>query len=325
LRAGRASGRIGGMKPAPPQKRPHERGTSELRLFGDVVHFYWPFDEQSRWARHPPFNDVCVFSCGWYAEARGHYWERQGLNEAVYIYCTAGRGFFRHGGREWPVAGGDLLYGPPMTQYSYGADPDDPWTIFWLHLAGPGIGLYRALFDVSPEQPVRHVGIRPRAIAAFQTLHHFCRPPLTEARMLALSHSARLALSCLALESGEAARESQAFGVERVREHMDLHADEAADPAAWLKLFRGSRAHFYRQFKQVTGEAPHDYFLRLKIRKATALLEATDLRVADIASMVGLDDPGYFSRLFKRVTGHPPLACRRHRGQGAGVRKTSDR
>lgn len=284
---------------------------TQLRLYGDAFHFFWPADEQVRWAHHPPWNEVCVFSCGWYRDAKGHYWERQGLNEAVYIYCTAGKGFFRCGGREWTVSAGDLVYCPPMTRHSYGAAPDDPWTIFWMHFAGPGIDPYRALFDFAPERPVAHVGIRPRAIEAFRTLYHFCRPPLTEARMMSLSLSARLALSCLAMDSGEATTESHAFGVESVLEHMNLHIGEAADLAAWLRLFRGSRAHFYRQFRQVIGETPHDHFLRLKIRKATGLLVATDLRVAEIAAMVGLDDPGYFSRLFRRVTGHSPLVYRR--------------
>jgi len=185
-----------------------------------------------------------------------------------------------------------------------------------MHVSGPDSRMDRDLLAFRPDQPVRRVGIRPRAIAAFRTLFHFMRSPLTDSRMAAISHSARLVLACLALEDGEeVATEAIGAGVQCVTDYMERHGGETADLPAWLKLFGGSRSHFQRQFKRATGYAPNDYFLRLKIRKACSLLAASDLRIAEIANRLGIADPYYFSRQFRRVTGASPRAYRTHIAQ----------
>jgi AraC-like DNA-binding protein len=299
---------------------PIERGALQWRHYGkpyrDVLYLYWPMTDRARWIKRAAWNDLCVFSCGWYVEAHGHFWERQRLIEGVFIYCTAGKGFYRQGGREWTILPGDLLYCPPLSHHSYGADPRNPWTIFWMHVSGPGIVHCRDLFGFTPAQPVRQVGIRPRAIAAFRALFHLMQPPLTDARMAALSHGARFALARLALETGEeTASEAIGAGVQCVADYMEAHVAEAANLPVWLKLFGGSRSHFQRQFKRATGCAPNDYFLRLKIRKACGLLATSSLRIAEIADRVGMADPYYFSRQFRRVTGSSPRAYRLHIAQ----------
>lgn len=296
---------------------PFERGALEWRQYSkpyrDALYLYWPVADRKIWMKSPPWNELCLFSCGWYVEAHRHFWERRGVNEGVYIYCTAGKGFYRCAGRQWTISPGELLCCPPLSHHSYGADPRDPWTIFWMHVSGHEVRIHADLLGFTPSQPVRRVGIRPRAIAAFRTLFHFMKPPLTEARMAALSHGARLVLACLALENGEVvASETIGAGIQCITDHMERHVAEAADLPAWLKLFGGSRSHFQRQFKRATGYAPNDYFLRLKIRKACGLLATSNLRVGEIAERVGIADPYYFSRQFRRVTGASPRAYRAH-------------
>lgn len=311
---GMNNARIQQAVPVEPRSWLHWRRYS--KSFRDVKYLYWPVADRARWMKQAPWNDLRVFCCGWYVEAHGHRWERQDLDEGVYIYCTAGQGYCRYGGKEWRISPGDLLHCPPLSHHSYGADPRDPWTILWMHVSGPASPSYCQLLGFTSDQVVRHVGIRPRAIAAFQTLFHFMKPPLTDARMAAISHSARLVLSCLALEDGEEAA-SEALGsvLQRVTDHMEQHAAEPADLAAWLNLFRGSRSHFQRQFKLATGYAPNDYFLRLKIQKARGWLATSDLPIKEIADRVGLSDPYYFSRQFRRVTGQSPRAYRAHIAQ----------
>ena len=55
---------------------------------------------------------------------------------------------------------------------------------------------------------------------------------------------------------------------------------------------------------------PIEYFLRLKIQKATQLLSLTGLSIKEVAASIGISDPYYFSRLFKKMTGSSPSAYR---------------
>jgi AraC family transcriptional regulator, arabinose operon regulatory protein len=74
-----------------------------------------------------------------------------------------------------------------------------------------------------------------------------------------------------------------------------------------------SRSHFSRQFREKTGYAPVDYFIRLKIQRACELLESTSLPVRAISVQLGYQDPYYFSRIFKTIVGTHPTEYRQLR------------
>jgi AraC-like DNA-binding protein len=59
-------------------------------------------------------------------------------------------------------------------------------------------------------------------------------------------------------------------------------------------------------FKHATGLAPIEYFLRTKIYAASQDLYFSKLPVQDIAGAYGIEDPYYFSRLFKKIMGLSP-------------------
>lgn len=65
-----------------------------------------------------------------------------------------------------------------------------------------------------------------------------------------------------------------------------------------------------RLFKRITGEGCNEYIVRKRIEKARALLEATNLKVGEIAAMVGYTDINYFSLAFKKHTGMSPTKYR---------------
>ncbi len=68
--------------------------------------------------------------------------------------------------------------------------------------------------------------------------------------------------------------------------------------------------HLRSLFRKEYGIGPIHYLLRKRIEHAQGLLRNSDKKVNEIASICGFDDPYYFSRIFKKISGASPLAYR---------------
>lgn len=70
-------------------------------------------------------------------------------------------------------------------------------------------------------------------------------------------------------------------------------------------------SHFSRRFHTEVGMPPIQYLNRYRIEQAKRLLTTSQKPIHQIAPLVGISDPDYFARLFRRITGNTPRAWRR--------------
>jgi AraC family transcriptional regulator len=73
-----------------------------------------------------------------------------------------------------------------------------------------------------------------------------------------------------------------------------------------------SRFHFHRAFRDVMGETPKQYTLRLRVHRAAAALLTTDDTVQVIARATGFNSHEVFTRAFRRWFGRSPRQYRLH-------------
>jgi two-component system response regulator YesN len=71
-----------------------------------------------------------------------------------------------------------------------------------------------------------------------------------------------------------------------------------------------SPSYVSRIFRRYAGMALWDYVNSLRVARARELLEHSDMTVTEIAFAVGFNDPAYFSRIFRKVTGKSPRSFR---------------
>ena len=84
------------------------------------------------------------------------------------------------------------------------------------------------------------------------------------------------------------------------------------DPLGEMVRLTGlSERTFKRRFTAATGFAPLGYVQRLRVEDAKRRLERTEAPVDEISWQVGYEEPAFFRRLFKRLTGLTPGAYRR--------------
>lgn len=80
-----------------------------------------------------------------------------------------------------------------------------------------------------------------------------------------------------------------------------------------------SKSHFSRMFKNTTGRAPMQHFIRLRMAKARQLLRETDRSVIQIGMEVGYSTPSHFAQVFRKETGLTPTEYRQAAPNGLFV------
>ena len=87
--------------------------------------------------------------------------------------------------------------------------------------------------------------------------------------------------------------------IELIHNNIDrsLRLDELAR-SAFMSVSR-----FSHVFKKEIGQAPKEYLIEERIKRAKKLLATTEMSAQDVAFSLGYDNPLYFYRLFKKKTG----------------------
>lgn len=67
-----------------------------------------------------------------------------------------------------------------------------------------------------------------------------------------------------------------------------------------------SEVYFRKKFKEEYGTSPQKYVVKLRLQKATELIETGDYSLKEVALMCGYTDYKYFSSEFKRTYGVSP-------------------
>lgn len=92
---------------------------------------------------------------------------------------------------------------------------------------------------------------------------------------------------------------------------LDAHYQVANPVEEMIRQSRLAPRTFKRRFTLATGVAPIAYVQSLRVEQAKRRLERTDVPVEQVGWQVGYEDPAFFRRLFKRVTGLSPGTYRK--------------
>lgn len=71
------------------------------------------------------------------------------------------------------------------------------------------------------------------------------------------------------------------------------------------------RSSLFKKLKSLTGMAPVEFIREIRIRRAAQLIECGEYNISEISYRVGINEPRYFSRCFKKRFGMTPTEYRK--------------
>lgn len=265
--------------------------------------------------RDPVMSHLHITDIGYYPKAANHYRERrEPIDQYVFIYCVDGGGAYSVDGRSFRVEANHYFILPAGKPHSYGADMQNPWTIYWIHFRGdlaghiacgaatpqavsPGlfsrIDNRNALFDEILETLENGLGIENLRYA-MSIFHHY----LGSLRYI---HQYR--------ELGEKTNEDNV--VEATIHYMKENIEKRITLPELSRFAGYSVSHLSTLFRTKTGHSPLGYCNLLKVQRACALIDNSAMKLNQICYKVGIGDPYYFSRFFSKIMGMSPRDYRR--------------
>ena len=261
--------------------------------------------------------DLYLCYCGIEECSPGHSFGPAVRKDFLIHYITAGKGIYQVGEKSYELGEGSYFLICPGVTTFYQADKKDPWSYLWVGFNGMRAESYLAYLHLNRKDKLTGVCKNKKALLS-------CVEEMLKAKELTYANELKreaqlyLFLSELAAQSRET-EEKKSYDypvqvyVEHALQYMQEHYREAVrvkDVADFVGL---NRSYLTSSFKKILGETPQEYLIRLRMEKAEELLKTTKEPVAEIASLVGYEDPLTFSKVFKRERGVSP---KEYRGKG---------
>lgn len=235
------------------------------------------------------------------------------LSEYAVVYVTHGRGEFdsQSTGRV-ALAPGDAVLLFPGVRHRYRPHRDVGWGIYWAHFQGQVASRLEAEEVFVPARAVVRVGVDEAMLEAFRGMLDALRTDAVECGLVAAAKTLEILARLKGNVSPAATLPDLQAAVRQARLLLEENPAGSPDVEELIATSGVSRTHFFRAFRQQTGQSPYQYHLQLTLRRAGEMLRNSGLSVKQIALALGFRSPYHFSRLFKHKVGSAPRDYRAH-------------
>jgi AraC-like DNA-binding protein len=247
------------------------------------------------------------------------------------LWCKGGRGRVIINGRPFACEHGDYFFLPWNHRVEYFADRASPFHLAGIHII-PDHDFRHAVEYAVPHVPTHPLfncpwrkdrrlpgleGVHHRHVAEDSPLyllsesivHLFLRGVRNEAQIRLLAQA--LVLELIRTFGPNEPGRVPPPALRKALAHTDANLARPLSVAELARQAERSTSGITGLFRAYCGTSPVQWVNRRRVERARELLATSGLPVGEIGAAVGIEDPFYFSRLFKKLTGQSPRAYRK--------------
>lgn len=203
-------------------------------------------------------------------------------------------------GKEYKLKKGDVFIGRPA--FSYKFIPDKDFKYFYINFLGARANYYIDKLDIKPESCI-FTGLNELIFIWQSALK--VKGTCTDIRMESVILYTFSTIIDVYFTKNTAIKKSST--AERIKEYIDnnfFNQDLGLEQLS--KELAYSQKYISTVFKQFYNQSISEYVNDLRIRNALTLMEYGITGIKNIAALSGFNDPLYFSKVFKKITGVSP-------------------
>ena len=254
---------------------------------------------------------LIVTSCGTYrlkTVKRLPTWRPKGRLDYQLLYIVSGKGHFYFHGEDRVVYAGRMVLIQPRQEQRYEYFGEDKPEVYWVHFTGSDVKNILRSYNIPMDDPIFYSGASSTYSYLFKEMIHELQTCKTGYEDVLTMYLRQIFLLVQRTRQEERPTVSTYIQeeMEFARRYFNEHYNEPISIQEYAESRNMSVCYFQRNFKQIVKHTPMQYLLTIRVNNAASLLETTDYSMAEIAAIVGYEDPLYFSRLFRKIKGVSP-------------------
>lgn len=228
------------------------------------------------------------------------------------VYVLTGNGIYNISGKSYPLAPGSLFQRLPGIHHQTIFSDDDIVVTQYIAVPAEVYQLMARLKAVSPEKPVRKVGLKESVTHRWFRLTDQLKT--CNERQLTKCTAKMIQFITDLMEMADI-EECTSYSVSKLMEmachRLGQDLGERLNIPDMAEEFGMTHSTFRRHFKAWTNTTPNNYRIQRRIHEAQCRLASETVPVTRIADDLGYADVYTFSKQFKKIVGLPPGKFRR--------------